>query len=136
MAVSVHPGPIMTNLQRHIAGVCWFCRDCILFICRLFFLKMKMLLIFPSPQDEKWYIPIMETLTSFAVSLELFKTIPQGAATQFYCAVAPRAELVNGAYYQNGYLSRASGNALTILADAELTKLFEQHTQAIIEKFL
>lgn len=62
MAVSVHPGAVMTELGRYFNAA---------------------------------VRPVLE----FAGQLGFLKTPDEGAQTSLYCAVAPRGELVPGAFY-------------------------------------
>ena len=65
----------------------------------------------------------------------MLKNIPQGSATQFYAAVAPRTELPGGQYFEDGHVSHLSGEAPDIVSNKTLCALFKQRTMDAIKPF-
>jgi len=79
-------------------------------------------------QDEatQWWLHAIMWVFAWAM-----KSIPQGAATSVYCAVAPGLEAVSGEYFNNSHVTEGVKNMK--LPEDETTKLWEWTEKFIAE---
>jgi len=105
IAVSLHPGVIETNLARHLTSTWW---DNVSFRIMWFFISILI--------------------------NEPTKTIPQGAATSVYCALAPEVLQHGGEYFFNCKLETKNVHMHKLHNDVKLAEDLWKISEEIVNK--